>query len=325
MFCPYCGIKLNGGGHCLQCNLITEDIKSQLRQPSEAEKLQAIGNILLLPKRLQKILDFSNFEPISIRSIEDLLAFHLEKGQTFNDFVQSKYNRPNKFRNKIYIQPLGNFSNKQKNLLENLKEYINIRFALPTLILPIMEIDSNQILRRVNSYTNTHQALTTDIFRIIKEKRLPIDAYCVLAITTEDLYCGLLTSIFTFGQASLTERVGVYSLLRVDPKFYTNSSTENNEEILLKRSCKVAIHEIAHMFGLKHCVFFNCLMNPANYLEALDFISLHFCPICLHKLLFSIGFDPLEQYKKLSLFYKKAKLYCEVSWIEKCIELAMIE
>lgn len=325
MFCPYCGIKLNGGGHCFECSLITEDIKSQLPQPSEFEKLQAIGDISLLPKKLQSLLDFSNFESISIRSIEDYLGFRLEKGQTFNDFVQSKYNRPNKFRNKIYIQPLGKFSNKQKGLLEILSEYINIRFTLPTLILPIIEIDSSQMPRRVNSYTNTHQTLTTDIFTLLKEKRLPIDAYCVLAITTEDLYCGLLTSIFTFGQASLTDRVGVYSLLRVDPKFYTNSPTENDEETLLKRCCKVAVHEIAHMFGLKHCIFFNCLMNPANYLEALDFISLHFCPICLHKLLFSIGFDPLEQYQKLSLFYQKTKLYYEASWIENCIGLAIAE
>jgi bacterioferritin len=34
----------------------------------------------------------------------------------------------------------------------------------------------------------------------------------------------------------------------------------------LRRSCKVLAHEIGHMFGLSHCVFFHCLMNGSNSL-----------------------------------------------------------
>jgi archaemetzincin len=38
-------------------------------------------------------------------------------------------------------------------------------------------------------------------------------------------------------------------------------ASENAEDLLLRRNCKVLAHEIAHMFGITHCVFFNCLMN----------------------------------------------------------------
>ena len=26
-------------------------------------------------------------------------------------------------------------------------------------------------------------------------------------------------------------------------------------------------HELCHMFGIKHCVFYNCCMNGSNHLE----------------------------------------------------------
>ena len=29
-------------------------------------------------------------------------------------------------------------------------------------------------------------------------------------------------------------------------------------------------HEIGHMFGIKHCVHFNCLMNGSNHEEEND-------------------------------------------------------
>jgi archaemetzincin len=45
------------------------------------------------------------------------------------------------------------------------------------------------------------------------------------------------------------------------------------------------------MFGIQHCVFFNCLMNGSNHLDESDQRPLHLCPVCLRKLHHSIRFD----------------------------------
>lgn len=49
--------------------------------------------------------------------------------------------------------------------------------------------------------------------------RVTADAFCVLAVSMEDLYPEPSWN-FVFGQASLRERVGAYSFARYDPAFY---------------------------------------------------------------------------------------------------------
>ena len=77
---------------------------------------------------------------------------------------------------------------------------------------------------------------------------------------------------FVFGQASLGERVGVYSFARYDPAFYGEKRGEDYEKVLLWRSCKVLVHETAHMFGLRHCIYFKCVLNGSNHLKESDSI-----------------------------------------------------
>jgi archaemetzincin len=54
---------------------------------------------------------------------------------------------------------------------------------------------------------------------------------------------------FVFGQASLQDRVGVFSFARYDPFFYGESHSSQYQELLLRRSAKVLVHETAHMFS----------------------------------------------------------------------------
>jgi hypothetical protein len=46
--------------------------------------------------------------------------------------------------------------------------------------------------------------------------------------------------------------------------------SEGGKSTIIKRACKTMCHEICHMFGLKHCVFYECLMNITLYGPALD-------------------------------------------------------
>jgi archaemetzincin len=62
-------------------------------------------------------------------------------------------------------------------------------------------------------------------------------------------------------------------------------------QLLARRYARVLVHEIAHMFSLAHCIYFKCVRNGSNHLQQSDARPLTLCPVCLHKLQNSIGFD----------------------------------
>ena len=39
---------------------------------------------------------------------------------------------------------------------------------------------------------------------------------------------------------------------------------------ILYRSCKVLSHEVGHLFGIEHCIYYECLMCGCNHLEEFD-------------------------------------------------------
>ena len=60
------------------------------------------------------------------------------------------------------------------------------------------------------------------------------------------------------------------------------------------------VHEISHMFGIRHCIYYNCTMNGTNGpFETERSLSLGTCPICVYKLKSNIKCDSRERYEKL--------------------------
>ena len=59
--------------------------------------------------------------------------------------------------------------------------------------------------------------------------------------------------------------------------------------MLLRRAFLTLSNEPGHTFGLKHCVFFSCLMQGANSLEEAQSRMPDLCPVCLRKLLWCAG------------------------------------
>jgi archaemetzincin len=136
----------------------------------------------------------------------------------------------------------------------------------------------------------------------------------VLAITMEDLYPDPRWN-FVFGQASMRDRVGVFSFARYDPVFYGESRGSRYQKLLLRRSAKVLVHETAHMFSLAHCIYFKCVMNGSNHLQESDSRPLSLCPVCLCKLQSSIGFDVATRYHRLQQFYSNVGFIFEQDWV----------
>jgi len=286
------------------------------KRPTAAERIKAIGSTKGLPETLGKALTPSDdFEPIPIPKPGDWLAEHYESGQSFDDFVESKPNRPDKTRNKIYLQPLGEFPKGRIPLVQRLRRYAAAYFAINIEVLSCLALSNSNPTTRINPYTRNRQILTVNVLTQLK-KKVPSDAFCVLAITMEDLYPDPSWN-FVFGHASLRERVGVHSFARYDPAFYGDKRGKDYEKVLLRRSCKVLTHETSHMFGLNHCIYFRCVLNGSNHLKESDSRPMHLCPICLRKLQHSIGFDMVDRFSNLFRFYKKTGLRDEARWVAK--------
>jgi archaemetzincin len=287
--------------------------------PGPQKRLEAIGATNGLPAVLRRALALDDsFQPVPVPGPSDWLAVHREPGQTFDDFRRSQPNRPDTRRRIIYLQPLGDFRAQQSPSLETLRHYAADFFQMEVKALPPISISASGVTSRTNSMTGWQQVLTGDVLRWLQGK-LPGDAFCLLGITMEDLYPEASWN-FVFGQASLNERVGVYSFARYDPAFYGELRGKDYPALLLRRSMKVLTHETGHMFGLTHCVYFNCVMNGSNHLQESDRRPLHFCPVCLRKLQFSLGFDVVKRYEALAQCERQAGLEDEAGWVDRRLE-----
>ncbi|KAI3365596.1 hypothetical protein L3Q82_010677 [Scortum barcoo] len=266
----------------------------------------------------------SLFQPITVHSDSDWIPAHPEEPQDFKNFYRDPCRKtPDASHSTIYIQTIGSFGEagaQTDQYLEWLREYCQAFFnGLSVKLLPAVTVVDTGCSFRVNSNSHNLQILTGDLLRFL-EKRKPRDAFCIVGITMIDLYPKESWN-FVFGQASLTMGMGVFSFARYDDNFYSRSYagrlkkrlqpkqgdysvfegyyTPPITSTLLLRSCKVMTHEIGHMFGIKHCQWLSCVMQGSNHLEESDRRPLDFCPICLRKLQFAIGFNLGERYKAL--------------------------
>jgi archaemetzincin len=275
------------------------------------------------PAHLRKAFEpGDDFKPMPAPGPHDWLANHRESGQTYNEYINSGFVKLIKImrdtmQGAIYLQPVGNFHTGQGPSLDQLKEFAGAYFALDIRPLPPMKIKEHNFTTRINNFTGKRQLLTGDILNVL-QNHIPHDAYCELAITMEDLYPDPSWN-FVFGQADPLNRVGVFSFARYDPLFNGNENPRDYRKLLLLRSCKVLAHEIGHMFGITHCIFYKCCLNGSNHLKESDSRPIHLCPVCLPKLHYSIGFNVIERYHQLSQVYLKLGFESVAHWVNRRI------
>ena len=105
--------------------------------------------------------------------------------------------------------------------------------------------------------------------------RAPAGYLKYLGLFRGDLFIPILTYIF--GQAQLNGKFGIVSPYRLRNELY---GLKEDYPLMLERFGKVAVHELGHTFGLKHCRHVGCVMQSSTYVEDIDQKEVRFCHSC---------------------------------------------
>lgn len=234
----------------------------------------------------------------------DWLAEHKENGQTFEQFVK-RYPEPTPSSlSTLYIQPIGDFGPTQQKLVDTTARCLGLFYGRPVKTVPTISLTQiPQDARRVAEDTQQTQILTSYVLDMILKPKRPQDALAVLALSAEDLWPGKGWN-FVFGQASLSERVGVWSIQR----FGDPDESGEAYQLCLERTLGTALHETGHMLGIPHCIAHKCGMNGSNSLPESDRGTLYFCAECQPKVWWTCNLKPQKHLEELIKFAKDENL-----------------
>lgn len=239
------------------------------------------------------------FKPMTVLEGDWLEAFP-EDGETFEQYLASSPTLPTAERKTIYIQPMGTFTAEQEKVIKWTADYMKAFYSLPVKLLdarPIKDVPPEYI--RIQ-FPDNKQIRTTYFIDDVLPKLISADAAAFICFTNYDLYPGG-TWNYVFGQASLNKRVGVWSLWRLERE----GRKKVEPGLFLERTLKVAMHETGHMFSLRHCTKYECLMSGTNHLGETDRRPLDTCPECTAKIAWAMKYPLVERYKNLADFWDK--------------------
>ncbi|MCR4030544.1 MULTISPECIES: Zn-dependent protease [Flavobacterium] len=229
----------------------------------------------------------------------DWLYTRKEKGQSFEQFINSKHIVPTKDENVVYLQPIGKFDSFQVKQIELVREYLEIFFQLKTKVLKTV---SNDVIpkhaRRIGD-VGQEQFLAGYILEDVLKKEKPENGIGLMALTEMDLYPKPEWN-YVFGLASFKDKIAVSSMYRMQK--------EADFNLCLERLLKICSHEIGHMFGLRHCIDANCVMNGTNSMIETDRHTLRLCSNCQRKLNSGIKYDNKKRLTELQKYFERNNL-----------------
>ena len=249
----------------------------------------------------------------------DWMARFSETGLSFDEYVASRPTSKRGERNVLVLQPLGSFRPSERKQLNEIVEFTATFFDTKVRVAPALQLPQSGQRLREDSGKRWIQHHTRTVLNWLADGRVPPDAVCVLGVTMDDLYPEPSWN-YVFGEATLEKRVGVYSLARYGAKFWGEQDDASSLRRQVLRSFKVLAHETGHMFSLRHCRRYECLMNGANSLEELDRSPIEPCPICLKMLQYNLRFDIRSRYRRLQALYEHGGLNAERDWVRLRLE-----
>lgn len=246
----------------------------------------------------------------------DWLKEHDEPGQSVTRYIKSRPNRPDTKKKFIYIQLIGTFTESQLKVLDLTIEYMQESFGLPIKKLAAYSVDKiPENAQRLHPTWKIHQLYTGHIMDKVLLPNRPDDAVALIGFTGVDLYPDPNWN-FVFGIASLRNRIGLWSI-------YRNGDPSVNKDTFkrcLKRTIGTAIHETGHIFGIQHCIAYECIMAGCNNQQESDRRDLYYCPSCLQKLVWNTGVKPAERFKRMIKLCEKLELAKEKKFFEKSLQ-----
>ena len=75
------------------------------------------------------------------------------------------------------------------------------------------------------------------------------------------------------------------------------------------------------MFGIKHCIAYECGMNGSNHSEERDRQPVEFCPECQAKLWWTCKLDPVARSDALSEVARTHELTALAAWWKRQAQL----
>jgi archaemetzincin len=244
-----------------------------------------------------------NDKKLSPPVVGQWLYEHKEPGQPFDKYILIDPVSPNETQKLIYLQPIGEFTKQQNEVVKFTADYIQMFFNLKTIILPVISDESIPAKSRRMRENNTEQLHTTYILKEMLAKNIPKDAIVIMAVTAKDLYPEESWN-FVFGQAYTKDRIGVSSIFR-----YCEKPLDSlNYNLCLNRLIKTSCHEIGHMFSVYHCTNAECIMNGSNSLYESDTQPNRLCSECLKKMYWNLKFNNVERLKAIRDYFQKHNL-----------------
>lgn len=250
--------------------------------------------------KLNKIKDsvVPFFEPMRVQDGDWLESFQ-ENGQNFDEYLKCNPTLPTAERKTIYIQPIGDFTEKQREILQITADYMKAFYNLPVKLNAEQKLENVPKEMERKNPAERHRQIKSGYFldKILPEM-LPPDAAAFICFTNFDLFPDENWN-YVFGQANLKTRVGVWSLWR----FGNAEKSADDYKLFLSRTLKVAMHETGHMFSMQHCTKYECLMSGSNHLGETDRRPLDVCPECMAKIAWAMNYEPAERYENLARFW----------------------
>lgn len=253
------------------------------------------------------------YDSIDPKNPGDWLLTNREKYISLSDYINNNPVKADDVRNVIYIKPIGFFDTTKYNVLDMAAQFLSAVYHKKVSVLPPIMPDSFPLSAfRKGQAPYGPQLHTQFVMKKYLRPTLPRDAVVYIALTTIDLYPKDEWN-FVFGQSMLKGRVGVWSVRRL--------CNEANDTLCLRRTLKIAAHEVGHLFSIKHCKNFHCIMNGSLSLDESDAKPVHFCPECLQKLCWNNGQSLQDHFFRMKKFWEMLGDERTVKFYKKNLEL----
>eukprot|EP01052_Picozoa_sp_SAG31_P022200 SAG31_NODE_1754_length_7344_cov_20.426639_6_plen_441_part_00 len=206
-------------------------------------------------------------------------------GQSFAQFCRPGPRRsfPSKHQ-KIHLTPIGEMQGAPDTTV--LVECLTAHFQMEVVVeKPVLGRAFDALEKDEWGY------LETPSCHDLLAKRKPRNCFANIGFTMEPVCDTERGFEVLAGQARPDMGVGIFSFACYESKSPTQ---------FLRRCCMVLVHEMTHLFGIKHCVHAACLMNGVNHLGEADRRPFAICPVCVAKFRECMrGVWPARQHKDI--------------------------